>query len=484
MSADKADKADEGVGDSGPTLRHAPLPPLRPPPKFSSGSPPGSEVDLATIPRDRLAPMVSELKHMLEGTAPIPRRSGSARRLIAWWPPSSRSIVVGAVLVVALVTTFVREWRISRRAPQARPSITTPASATIAPVVIPAAPAAAVPTPAACTVAGASRVIAPSALVAAGIEVRAFGDEIALGFARSEHQAMLARVDPSSAMARDTTLVSSLEPIHRALPIPGKRGQLSLAIDVDRKGDAIQGRRTLPLDPPLQVGAQAGAAAGAQLVWAELGRNRVGGKLWPLEGDGRVESLRGARSESDLASVALVFRRAGAVWVATADAQGSLQPKGNLWRLEPGGPNIGSPALAYNNGVIVVAWADRASSQEPWQLQWVEFKAGEAPGAAKTFVPPGGGKGDQAMSPALAVIPGGGFLLVWTEGPPSAHGVRALTLTEEGAALGPPLAISGSDVNAGQGQAAIAAGGHGVVGFFESAGGGFQVVATPIACVR
>ena len=429
--------------------------------------------------------MVSELKHMLEGTAPIPRRSGSARRPIGWRPPSSGSIVVGAVIVVALVTAFVRELRISHRVAQARALITTPASATVAPVVIPAASAAAAPSAAACTVAGASRVIAQSALVAAGIEVRAFGDEIALGFARSEHQAMLARLDPSSAMASDTALVSSLEPIHRALPIPGKRGRLSLAIDVDRKGDVIVGRRTLPLDPPLQVGgAQAGGAAGAQLVWAEFGRNRVGGKLWPLAGDGGVEALRGARSESDLASLALVFRRAGAVWVAMADAQGSLQPKGNLWRLEPGGPNIGSPALAYNNGIVLVAWADRASSQEPWQLQWVDFKAGEAPGVAKTFVPPGGGKGDQAMSPALAVIPGGGFLLVWTEGPPSAHGVRALTLTEEGAAVGPPLAISGSDVNAGQGQAAIVVGGRGVVGFFESAGGGFQVVATPIACVR
>jgi hypothetical protein len=71
---------------------------------------------------------------------------------------------------------------------------------------------------------------------------------------------------------------------------------------------------------------------------------------------------------------------------------------------------------------------------------------------------------------------------VWTEGPASGHDVRALTLGPDGAAIGAPLVISNVGVNAGQGQAAVAASGQGVVAFLESSGSGFQVVATPIAC--
>ena len=87
------------------------------------------------------------------------------------------------------------------------------------------------------------------------------------------------------------------------------------------------------------------------------------------------------------------------------------------------------------------------------------------------------------MSPGIASVPGGRFLLVWTEGPATRHDVRALTLSREGQPLGKPLVISGKKVNAGQGQGAVTASGRGAVAFLESTeGGGFQVVATPIKC--
>jgi hypothetical protein len=86
------------------------------------------------------------------------------------------------------------------------------------------------------------------------------------------------------------------------------------------------------------------------------------------------------------------------------------------------------------------------------------------------------------MSPGLAAVPGGRFLLLWTEGPASFHHVRALTLSGEGAPVGAPLEISADGANAGQGQAAIGTAGTGLVAFLESADGGFRVVATPIAC--
>jgi hypothetical protein len=86
------------------------------------------------------------------------------------------------------------------------------------------------------------------------------------------------------------------------------------------------------------------------------------------------------------------------------------------------------------------------------------------------------------MSPSVAALPGGRFLLVWTEGPTSEHEVRALTVASDGTPIGPPLAISTGGVNAGQGQAAVAASGKGAVAFLSSAGDRFEVSAAPIEC--
>jgi hypothetical protein len=82
----------------------------------------------------------------------------------------------------------------------------------------------------------------------------------------------------------------------------------------------------------------------------------------------------------------------------------------------------------------------------------------------------------------VTALSGGRFLIVWTEGPPSAHQVRALTVSSAGAALGAPLLVSGDGMNAGQGQAAVNANGQGVIAFLESRGQRFEIAATPIAC--
>ena len=168
--------------------------------------------------------------------------------------------------------------------------------------------------------------------------------------------------------------------------------------------------------------------------------------------------------------------------MGTATGRDALSPQGALSRAAGLGDTVGSPAVAINDGVVIVAWADRASSSDPWSLRWVRFKAGEAAGEPGTFTPPAGGKGEQVMSPGLAAVPGGRFLLVWTDGPAARHDVRALTLSHDGAPLGKPLNISNRSANAGQGQAAVNAARQGLVAFLESADSGFRVVATAITC--
>jgi hypothetical protein len=261
-------------------------------------------------------------------------------------------------------------------------------------------------------------------------------------------------------------------------PVGNAKAVLSAVVDADKTGDRVQGRRTVLTDPPVQLG-----AADAHVTWAPM-RGAPAGQLWPLDGSSDVESLRGAVDASGEHAIALAFRRAGSVWMGAAEGATAFAPKGELAHIVGLGPVVGSPAVAISDGVMMVAWADRATSDDPWRLRWVRFKAGSSPGEPSTFVPPAGGKGTQAMSPGLTALSGGRFLLVWTEGPTSEHDVRAQTLSPEGRPIGAPLVVSSAATNAGQGQGAVNANGQGIIAFLESRGDAFEVAATSIACAN
>lgn len=330
----------------------------------------------------------------------------------------------------------------------------------------------------ACRVSGTSRVLAPAAVLSSGIEARALSDdEVALAFASTDHAAVALRFDPSSSSSPVTAMVRSRSAIRRASPILSPKGTLGVAVDVDAKNDPIDGRRTLMVDPPVQVGTQGGT-----IVWAHQGGSPAG-TLWSLDGPGEVQALRGAFDPTrERSPIALVFRQGSTINLGLTDGGETLAAQGGLLRFEGLGESVGSPALAMNDGVVVAVWADRASADTPWSLRWTHFKAGQAPAPPTAFDPPLGESGEQAMSPAIAAIAGKRFLLVWTEGPASGHDVRAVTLSEEGELVGAPLSISSVGSNAGQGQAVVTAAGHGIVAFLESSKAGFHVAGTPIVC--
>jgi len=343
----------------------------------------------------------------------------------------------------------------------------------------PAATSAPVPALSSCAVAGASHVIAPVAVVAAGVEARTFGDGVALGFAPADHEAVAVRLDLGSLATTGSGSVRSDEPIRRVRPMPAPKDTFGLAVDADASGDLVRGRRTLPLDPPLQAG-----AVGSDLVWTSLG-GPPAGKLWSLDGPEHLDALRGASEGSTgETTTAIAFRRGNAIWVGVARGNKSLAPSGALSHIDGLGTTIGSPAVAIDEGVVLIAWADRASSDEPWRLRIARMKAGGPLGEPASFTPPPGGPGGHVMSPGLAAVPGGRFLLVWTEGPTSRQRVRGITLTLSGQPVGRPLEISNDGINSGQGQVAVTAspGARGVVAFLEATDHGFEVAATPIAC--
>jgi hypothetical protein len=436
------------------------------------------DIELTRLPRGGLEPFFEAArkaqavlhKGLLQLGAGMAANGGpGADGRPKWFLPvvAVAGLIVGVGLF-AFVGALIRSGGDSARASTGTPS-SAQASARAS---LPAATTAPKPSPTP-TGAGATT---PAASLSAGVELARLGDDLALAFAPSDHEAIGVRLDASSLAAIATVKAHSRDLVRRVTPLTNAKGGLSLAVDTDRKNDRLQGRRTVPAEPPVQLG-----ATDAHLGWARVGGAPTG-ELWPLDEGGNVESLRGSAENAGERTVALAFRRGGAVWMGVATGTKVLAPKGDLSHVEGLGTAVGSPAIALSAGGVMVAWSDRASSDEPWRLRWTRFDAGAAPSAPETFTPPSGGKGEQAMSPSLAALPGGRFLFVWTEGPASGHDVRALTFGADGKPLGAPLVISNAGINAGQGQAAVTASGQGVVAFLESGGNGFQVVATPIAC--
>jgi hypothetical protein len=362
------------------------------------------------------------------------------------------------------------------------PSASAPsASVPVTPLnaVTPARPTAVVDTTSPpCVVAGPSKTLAGHALVPSGIEVLASGSSVVLGFAVGPKDAEVIQIDPAKLTVGKDAHVHSADPLRRVTPLAAEGKPLGVAGDIDHKADKLQGRRTVPGASPLDLGVSEG-----NLVWAPHGTDKST-TLWALTGDGPAEALRGSPLDGSDKGVALAFRHASAIWLGSALGDGkTLAPRGALSNVPGLGPQVGSPTVAASGEWILVAWADRTDASVPWGLRWLRWKNGEAaPESTRVFTPPPGGLGEPIMSPSVAALGGGRFLLVWTEGPAAAHQVRAQTIDASGAFQGAALTISAEGANAGQGQAALAHDGKGVVAYLSSSGKNYEVVATPITC--
>jgi hypothetical protein len=88
------------------------------------------------------------------------------------------------------------------------------------------------------------------------------------------------------------------------------------------------------------------------------------------------------------------------------------------------------------------------------------------------------------MSPAVAGLGKGRFVLAWTEGPVSKHQVRALAIDASGKPLGEPITISPAAVNAGQPAVAVAPDGRGVIAYLGAKGKAYELRAAAIRCAK
>ena len=370
---------------------------------------------------------------------------------------------------------------------RASPSSSVPAMATASPTE--SAPVVAVPPPdppkeepkpastesslGDCALAGEAHVVSPRAFVQSGVEAMAVPGAIALGFATDPRNGIGVTVDPASIGITTTVKSRAFGADARRMSPVLEKGHLSLVADNDRRGDALRGRRVVATTPPIDVGVADGA-----IVWAPHGSNSFA-KLFPLDGDGNVDAIR-AVPLGTTKGIAIAFRRGGNVLVGVAKGEAALTPEGSLGQIAGLG-QVGSPAITTSGDAVIIAWSDRVGASDPWQIRWSKLAIGGAPDAPKTLAMPDGGLGVQSMSPSLAGLGAGRFVIAWSEGTPS-HQVRAQSLGADGAPSGSALALSAAGVNAGQPQIAVGPDGRGVVAFLAAKGRAFEIHATPIAC--
>lgn len=389
------------------------------------------------------------------------------------WQLAAAGVALALVLLglAGLVLRLVRGQPVAPPAPVASASAPQPAVPSASAVASGAASGVAsavastpVAEPFACRVTGDAQLIAPKALVASGVEVVALAAAMEVGFAEAPKEARVATLNLADAAPSRTRKVKATGTIRRVTPLGGGR----VALDVDRAGDRIQGRRAAgPFD--------AGVADHA-LVLGAHGKDQTQ-KLWSLETDAPVDALRGVAFGE---GVAIAYRHASAVWVGAAKGDRSaVSPPTRVAGL---GSQLGAPAIAAASGTVLVAWADRAQASDAWGLRLLSWRPGEAASPARAFELPPDGPGHDAMSPGLAPLAKEKFLLVWTEGPAAHHQVRAQVLAPGGTPAGAAFVVSAQGLDAGQAQAAVGADGRGAVAFLAASGTSFDVRAAPILC--
>jgi hypothetical protein len=304
------------------------------------------------------------------------------------------------------------------------------------------------------------------------------GERVAVAYAEQPKRATLLELDPSS-LAVVSTKTQRAPAAIRSLAIAlTPSGTSALVVAPDGKKDALRDRR--PLDPA--IGADLHVVDGALSVVAHRGTSPT--RLGVPDGLAELATLDTARAVAVGDGAAFAARVNGkALVLGKVGAPPTVPLEGALHWISSTGPQLGAPSVARVGSAIVVAWAERGAPTEAWMIHVASWSPPEAPRTPRAFSVPAGGKGEGAMSPALATLDGAESqaLLAWTEGPVSSHEVRAAVVRADGTVVGEPTTLSLPGHNAGQ-PAAIAFRDKAFVAYLSAVGKAFELYLAPLRC--
>jgi hypothetical protein len=212
---------------------------------------------------------------------------------------------------------------------------------------------------------------------------------------------------------------------------------------VTRTGGDLSNSRAVDAIQQFRIGTTSGGIARV----VEDGAPEV---VWPLSSTDDVTVPRVAAILG--IGYAVTFRhggKAGHVAAGWLDTKG--RKKSDLADIRTDLDFSGTPAIATNGDTIVVTFAARGAQDASWKIALASAKRGETPKMASMFTLPSGGPGGDAMSPSIAPLTQGRWLLQWTEGSSGTRAIRAAVLGKDLDLVTDPVNLSPDGANAGQG---------------------------------
>ncbi len=398
----------------------------------------------------------------LEAIEPPPASGTKARtralERAAWLGLALRATVAGAVLLTVFVAIVDGPAAAS---PARAPRFAWPERTTLGePPIVPAP----VPPPGTCVVSGPPRLVAPRAELRPGLDVVASGTGFVVSLAATPIDAWAVRLEGSRMRAAENVRVRSAAPIRHVAA--QDRESLELRIDTDPSRTVIGE----PDAPALRI-----VPAGSSLV-ARV--DDAVHPLWLLPGadparktPGAIDALRAAARDDGGAVVAM--KRGSTLHLGVV--AGSFAVAGPLATITSSGATMGTPFVAARGAGGVVAWAERAAGARDYHVTVATFGGPTTAIDTRTV-----GAG---ISPSVAVLPDGGVLVAYAEGPPSAHRVVVRRFDAALVPIGEPVVASPDGLNAGQPVIEAAPDGRALVAWLAVARGqAASAHATLLAC--
>ena len=375
--------------------------------------------------------------------------------------PRVFAIITAALAVPIAIAAFVFDHAPRGHAARVSATAPTPAATTAPPARVPGT----------CIVEGAPKLLARRALVRGGVESATLDDRVAFAALSSAKSGTAFELDARTLAVKGSTRVVASESLLHVVPDLGED------VPVDAQGDTGALRTIADADGDMVFGVRDGFAVWGPRDAVTNGSSGMA-RLWKLPWPQAIEAPR-VVSLGTSGDRAVVFRRAGAIWIGSFRGG---QTTSDLTKLSTA-QYAGAPSLDARGDEAIVAWAQR-DAQSPWGIRWTRWTAHAGPDAVHDLALPQGGPGDRAMAPSVAALYEGRFLLSWTEAGRGRNQVRAEVIDATDHAMGTPLLVSAADAVAGQETIALTDSGRGAIAYLVAKRGAFELRATAIDCAR
>ena len=327
--------------------------------------------------------------------------------------------------------------------------------------------------PRACLMLRAPSRVAGEATQRLPIELSPSGGRLAVGYGRTLSQAHGLMFDPATGSAEMTHEPDEGEKdLSRIVPIV--QGDEVMFAETLKEDRGVYSAVYVNTEAPFVVGFNKTSAVRLD----KPGEEAI--EMWPLNPDdkGRPEALKIAPSAG---GYGIAYRHNKQIYYGAVKADGAVAHAAKV--VAGSGGIVGKPSVAVNHGDVSIVFADKPSPRNSAiELRWGRGKLGEPISDAMLMDLPAGGPGGDAQAPAVAALPNGRWIVMWTEGPRrGAKTLRAQTYDRKFRAVGDALRVSPATGSFGQGTIGVV-GNEAVVMFLKATGGAFEVWGTVLQC--